>query len=176
MESFTLELFPNAGQVHIALFKNVSNASELKQRLANQDATLMCALVDASYVLNLFHALLAINRAVHEQEQQKLKTSSVYSQIIFDFAPNTNIAKAFHQFGLQDHTTNVIAIKIGDSPEEAENFMKQCIKGDMVPLENLSSVRDLKAIKKAYQISDKEQDLQQITSLVAGAIALKGHS
>lgn len=50
MESFTLDLFPNAGQVHIALFKNVSNASELKQRLANQDATLKCALVDASYV------------------------------------------------------------------------------------------------------------------------------
>ncbi|CEI87840.1 hypothetical protein RMCBS344292_02248 [Rhizopus microsporus] len=171
MESFTLDLFPNAGQVHIALFKNVSNASELKQRLANQDATLKCALV-----LSLFHALLAINRAVHEQEQQKLKTSSVYSQIIFDFAPNTNIAKAFHQFGIQDHTTNVIAIKIGDSPEEAEDFMKQCIKGDMAPLDNLSSVRDLKAIKKAYQISDKEQDLQQITSLVAGAIALKGHS
>ncbi|CAO3663896.1 unnamed protein product [Rhizopus microsporus] len=108
MESFTLDLFPNAGQVHIALFKNVSNASELKQRLANQDATLKCALVDASYVLSLFHALLAINRAVHEQEQQKLKTSSVYSQIIFDFAPNTNVKQQVITIGITISSSVII--------------------------------------------------------------------
>lgn len=50
MESFALELFPNHGQVHMALFENVTNASELKHRLINQDTALTCALIDASFV------------------------------------------------------------------------------------------------------------------------------
>ncbi|KAG0747834.1 hypothetical protein G6F57_004369 [Rhizopus arrhizus] len=174
MESFALELFPNHGQVHMALFENVTNASELKHRLINQDTALTCALIDASFVIDRFHALLATNRAVHEEQSQKLKTYNLYSQIIFNFSPNTNIAKSFQQFGIKENTTSVVAIKVGDSADEAESFMKNCIKGNLVSLDQLSVIRDLKSIKNAYQIEEKE-DVERVKSIVAGAIALKGH-
>lgn len=52
MESHTLELYPNRGQIHIALFRNVTNAADLRKRLIAQDPTLSCALVEASVVTN----------------------------------------------------------------------------------------------------------------------------
>lgn len=50
MESYTLELSPQRGPVHFALFQNVENISELRQRSINQDATLGLCLIDASLV------------------------------------------------------------------------------------------------------------------------------
>lgn len=50
MESFKLELHPDKGSVHVALFKDVKNASDLRQRLLSQDTTLSVALVNASLV------------------------------------------------------------------------------------------------------------------------------
>jgi hypothetical protein len=50
MESHTLELHPEIGQAHLALFTQVTNAEQLRQRLLKQDATLVCALVDATLV------------------------------------------------------------------------------------------------------------------------------
>ncbi|KAL0090354.1 hypothetical protein J3Q64DRAFT_1729486 [Phycomyces blakesleeanus] len=50
MESYKLELHPVRGQAHVCLFRNVTNAPELRQRLINQDATMACALVNAELV------------------------------------------------------------------------------------------------------------------------------
>ena len=50
MESHTLELYADRGQVHIALFRNITNAPELRQRLIAQDTSLACALVEANVV------------------------------------------------------------------------------------------------------------------------------
>lgn len=49
METFDLELHPNR-QVHVALFNNVKNASELLQRIATQDKDLTCTLLQPSLV------------------------------------------------------------------------------------------------------------------------------
>lgn len=49
METFNLELHPNR-QVHVALFNNVKNASELLQRIATQDKDLTCTLLQPSLV------------------------------------------------------------------------------------------------------------------------------
>ncbi|KAI9273659.1 kinase binding protein CGI-121-domain-containing protein [Sporodiniella umbellata] len=173
MESYALELFPS--QVHLGLFENVTNASELKQKLINQDAPLQCAFIDASFVLSPFHALLVAQRAVHEQSIQKLKTNNLYSQIIFDFSPQSNIAKALALFGIKETTTHVLAIRVGGTVEEAKQLMTDDIQGQWSSLDRLSSLQDLGAIKKAYQVPTEEKDLSNITSFVIGGIALKGH-
>lgn len=49
METCALELHPTK-KVHIALFQNVTNAPELRQRLINQDNTLACSLINAKLV------------------------------------------------------------------------------------------------------------------------------
>ncbi|KAI8976974.1 kinase binding protein CGI-121-domain-containing protein [Pilobolus umbonatus] len=174
MESFTLELYPNKGQVHIALFQNVTNSAQLKQRLEEQDVTLGCTLVNAAMVMNRFHVLLAINKAVRDEQLNKLKTHNIYSEIIFDFSPTTNIAKTLAQFGMQDNMRHVIGITLGGAPAEAEVTLKKAIHGEMVPFDQLNLVRDLRLIEEIYRTGDQSQQSDKIMPLVTGAMALKG--
>ncbi|KAG2195682.1 hypothetical protein INT46_002019 [Mucor plumbeus] len=174
METCTLELHPTK-KVHIALFQNVTNASELRHRLINQDNTLACSLINAKLVINKLHILLAVNRAVSDESIGKLKTHNVHSEILYDFGTTNNIGKSFTTFGITDDTTDVIAVKIGESEIDAELHMKECVKGDLVPLDNLLNITDLKLIENTYQIGDQKEDIDNIISLVADGMALRGH-
>ncbi|KAI7902360.1 kinase binding protein CGI-121-domain-containing protein [Cokeromyces recurvatus] len=175
MESYTLELHPST-QVYIALFENVKNASALKQRFIDQDATLTCSLINAKLVIDKSHILLATNRAVSDEANGTRKTQSIHSEILFNFGIINNIGKIFRTFGITDDTTNIIAVKVGGSEAEAESFMKENIQGDLVPLDNLKNITDFKEIEKVYQTGDQGQDKEKLLSLVAGGIALRGHT
>ncbi|KAI9490367.1 kinase binding protein CGI-121-domain-containing protein [Zychaea mexicana] len=174
MESHTLELYPDRGIVHVSLFRNVTNAPELRKRLIAQDTTLACALVDATVVMNVFHVLLATNRAVHDEQNNQIKSHNVHSEIVVDLSPSPNIAQAFRRFGLTDETKDLVVVKVGGETAEVEKEMRENVKGDLVPLSQLEDVRDIKKIKKYYQVGN-EDDLDIIMQLVAGAMALKGH-
>ncbi|KAI8874887.1 CGI-121-domain-containing protein [Backusella circina FSU 941] len=158
----------------MALFENVTNSLELKQRLLDQDPTLTGAFVDARFIVNAFHVLLAVNRAVYADQIGKLKTHNIHSEVVFDFSSNPNIVKTFAQFGMQATTTSLVAIKIGGSAEEAEEFMKASVKGDIIPFKQLDQLHDLKMIEEVYGIMGLEQDADKMMALISGAMALKG--
>ncbi|KAL0089627.1 kinase binding protein CGI-121-domain-containing protein [Phycomyces blakesleeanus] len=174
MESYKLELHPVRGQAHVCLFRNVTNAPELRQRLINQDATMACALVNAELVINPFHVMLAANRAAHDEKHNQLKTHNINSEIVFDFSSTIHISQSLKRFGIEDTTTDIIAVKLGGTSEEAIAFMKDNIKGDVVALDQLDQIRDLKRIQKYYQTGDVKEDPVKLMQLVAGAMALKG--
>ncbi|KAL9541650.1 hypothetical protein MBANPS3_009004 [Mucor bainieri] len=174
METCTLELYPTK-KVHIALLRNVTNAPELRQRLINQDSTLACSLINAKLVINKLHVLLAANRAVSDESMGKLKTHNVHSEILYDFGTTNNIAKTFITFGIADDTTDVVAVKIGESEADAEMHMKECVTGDLLSLDQLKDITDLKLIANTYQLGEQKQDTDSIISLVAGGMALRGH-
>lgn len=75
----------------MALFRKVTNAPELRQRLIAQDQSLSYALIDASLILNPFHALLAVNRAVHDEQNNQLKSHNINSEIVIELSPNYNV-------------------------------------------------------------------------------------
>ncbi|KAG2205973.1 hypothetical protein INT47_005291 [Mucor saturninus] len=175
MESYTLELSPQRGPVHFALFQNVTNATELRKRSIDQDPTLGLCIIDAHMILNKFHLLLAVNRALHD-EQIKLKTNNVESEIAFSFGINNNIGKTFIAFGVKVETTDLMVIRVGSSTaQEAEAYIKERVEGEMVSFDHLASIRDMDAIKKIYQIDSQIQKEDDIMSLISGAMALKGH-
>ncbi|CAO3624650.1 unnamed protein product [Cunninghamella blakesleeana] len=174
MESFNIELYPNVGQAHIALFDNVTNASDLRQRLLSQDKTLQCALVNASLVYNTIHALLAINRAVNLWQQNQLKTHNIHSEIVFDFSNSVNIAQSLRRYGIDDQSQQLLVIKIGGTSSEVEKFMRDNIQGELIPLSQLEQIRDLKKIKKYYQLGDQAENQDKIMSLISGSMAMKG--
>ncbi|KAI8374483.1 kinase binding protein CGI-121-domain-containing protein [Radiomyces spectabilis] len=173
METHTLELYSDQPPVHIALFQNVTNTADLRKRLVQQDPTLSCALVNAALVINRTHALAACNRAVHDHLNKQLKTHNIHSEIVFDFSPAIHIAQALRRFGIEDETQDVLVIKIGTTSEEAQEFLQANIQGTLVSLDDLEKVRDLKRIKKYYQVGGTD-DINTIFDLVMGAMALKG--
>ncbi|KAI8333411.1 kinase binding protein CGI-121-domain-containing protein [Chlamydoabsidia padenii] len=174
MESHTVDLHPEIGQVHLALFTNVTNAEDLRQRLLKQDPTLVCALVDATLVFDRLHALLAVNRAVHNWQNNQLKTHNVHSEIVFDFSNTVNISQSLRRFGINDQSQQVLVIKVGGSTSEVESFMRDNIHGELVSLDQLEQYRDMKRIQKYYQLGDQSKNLDKVLPLIAGAIALKG--
>ncbi|CAO3597370.1 unnamed protein product [Absidia cylindrospora] len=174
MESHTINLYPDIGQVHIGLFNNVTNAEQLRQRLLKQDTTLVCALVDATLVFNGLHALLAINRAIHDWQRDQLKTHNVHSEIVFDFSNSVNISQSLRRFGINDQSQQLLVIKVGGSSSEVESFMRDNVQGDLVSLDHLEQYRDMKRIQKYYQIGDQSGNMEKVLPLIAGAIALKG--
>ncbi len=50
MQTFTLELYPTRGHIHISFYKNVTNAEDLRKRLLARDQELSYAFIDARVV------------------------------------------------------------------------------------------------------------------------------
>ncbi|KAJ2961107.1 hypothetical protein NQZ79_g3624 [Umbelopsis isabellina] len=175
MESFQLELHPDKGSVHVALFKNVKNAPDLRQRLLSQDTTLSVALVNATLVVSKFQILLAVNKAVHKEASGKLKTHNVNSEIVYDFSSTNNISQSLRRYGVADDSTALIVIKVGGDPSETENIMKTDVHGELVSLSSIPEFTDMAAVRKYYQLNDKElpNDAEGLMPLIAGAMALK---
>ncbi|KAI8089788.1 kinase binding protein CGI-121-domain-containing protein [Halteromyces radiatus] len=174
MESHTIDLYPEVGPIHMALFDKVTNATQLRQRLLQQDTTLMCALVDATIVFNRLHALLAVNRAIHDLQRNQLKTHNIHSEIVFDFSSSVNIAQSLRRYGINDQSQQLLVIKVGGSSSEVESFMRENIQGELVSLDLLDQWRDMKKIQKYYQLGNQSANMDKVMSLISGAIALKG--
>lgn len=81
METCTLELHPTK-KVHIALFQNVKNAPELRQRLINQDNTLACSLINAKLVY------------LYAQKRKKEKKKK-HVFIYYIYRPSTNYTSSW---------------------------------------------------------------------------------
>ncbi|KAH8549147.1 kinase binding protein CGI-121-domain-containing protein [Umbelopsis sp. PMI_123] len=175
MESFQLELHPERGPIHIALFKDIKNATELRQRLVAQDTSLRWALVNATLVISTFQILLAINKAVHKEATGKLKTHKVNSEIVYDFSSSNNISQSLRRYGVSDDSTALIAVAIGGNPSEVEKGMQADIHGELVPLSSIPEFSDIKLVRKYYQLNDKDlsDNIDELMPLIAGAMALK---
>lgn len=175
MESYILELHPNR-PVYFGLFQNVTNADELHARFVAQDESFGLCLINAQMVFDKRHLLLAANRAIHDEQTTKIKTANIHSEVAFGFAMNNNIGKTLIRFGINKDTKDIIVVRIGsDNVEQAESYVKQFVKGDLVPFDNLTNIRNIEEIKKVYGIDSQLKENDTIMALVTGAIALRGH-
>ncbi|KAJ1675408.1 hypothetical protein EV182_001329 [Spiromyces aspiralis] len=78
------------------------------------------AIVDASKVIDEFHLILAINRALHADSRGNLKTTNIYSEVLYMLSPTKNIRDAFKNFGISESTTSAIVIQVAKGEEELE--------------------------------------------------------
>ncbi|KAG9304974.1 hypothetical protein G9A89_003143 [Geosiphon pyriformis] len=173
MESFPLDLFPTRGLVHVALFKNVSNAAELRERLIARDEELSYGFIDARVVLDVFQILVAVNTAVYYEQQNKLKTHNLHSEIVYSLSPTTNITESLRRFGISNTTTGLVTIKVGRDVNEVKAHLSTLIKGELTTLDKFSELVELSAVRKYYKIDKRVEDSREILDNVIGAIAIK---
>lgn len=166
-----LELFPDH-RVTQMLFKEVKNAAELRQ--SAMEGKINAALINPTMLVNPFQMLVAANKAVHLQKVGKMKTRTLYSEIIFNLSPTNNISEAFKRFGISDGDDSVLVVLVHD--KEESQFLSDIsarVDGRQVPVEDVSSLSDHAKIKKLYKITPQEEKCGSLLDAVVCRMATK---
>ncbi|THH32176.1 hypothetical protein EUX98_g2017 [Antrodiella citrinella] len=164
MESFTYSHFPaDVSSVHVALFTNVSNSAQLKQRLISaasmlglegeeERAVVNFAFIDARLVRFLVHLQTAIYQAILAHLQGALRTRTDIASTLLSTAQKValQISDAIRRYGVSETTKYLILVRIGD-PEDAtvEKQMTNIVEGDLSSLSSLQDIADWGLIRKA---------------------------
>ena len=85
--------------LQIGLFTDVQNTAFLRQQLLDGNVEFEYAFLDAAVLLSREHVLAACFRAINDQQQARLKSKNVHSEIVFSLSPNNNVRKHFHSGG-----------------------------------------------------------------------------
>ncbi|KAL1798260.1 hypothetical protein ACET3X_002297 [Alternaria dauci] len=118
VRTFTLPHY-GAYSVHVALFKDVKNASFLRRKLLDANPDYDYAFLDASMILTPHHLLSATFLALHGHLTHRAKTRTPHSELVFRLSPNNNIGESYKKFGIADTTTTLVAVKLPLSPSSS---------------------------------------------------------
>ncbi|XP_030005226.1 EKC/KEOPS complex subunit TPRKB [Sphaeramia orbicularis] len=166
-----LELFPDHSVTQI-LFKDVKNAAELRQSAV--EGKINGALINPTMLVGPFQVLVAANKAVHLQKTGKMKTRSLYSEIIFNLSPNNNISEAFKRFGISDGDDSVMVVLVHNQDEsQLLSDVTNKVNGRQVPVEDVSSLSDAAKIKKLYKVTPQEEVCGTLLDAVVCRMATK---
>ncbi|OJD10644.1 hypothetical protein AJ78_08402 [Emergomyces pasteurianus Ep9510] len=158
LETIQLAHAPSNCPVHVALYRDLQNASFLREQLLSGNTEFEYAFIDAAMILSTTHILAAVFRAVNDHQNSRLKSKNVHSEIVYSLSANNNIAESFRKFGLTDATKDLLVVKVSTSPEvtheSVARHLGKVIEGDSLTFdnENLRLVSDLSKIKKAYKL------------------------
>ncbi|KAF7694057.1 EKC/KEOPS complex subunit TPRKB [Silurus meridionalis] len=167
----SLELFPEFAVTQL-LFRDVKNCAELRKMA--MEGKIAGALINPAMVLDPFQTLLAANKAVHVQKVGKMKTRSLYSEIIFSLSPTNNISEAFKRFGISDNDHAVLIVLVHNKEEEYnKDDVQSKVDGQQIPADQMSSLSDFAKIKKLYKVSSQEEKCGSVLDAVICRMAAK---
>ncbi|XP_016384513.1 EKC/KEOPS complex subunit Tprkb-like [Sinocyclocheilus rhinocerous] len=166
-----LELFPEYTVTQL-LFKDVKNATELRKMAVNGE--IKGALINPSMVVDAFQILVAANKAVHLHKSGKMKTRSLYSEIIFNLSPTNNISEAFKRFGISDSDSAVLIVLVHNKDEtlNIDNIISK-VDGQQIAVDRVSDLNDVAKIKKLYKVAPQEEKCGSLLDAVVCRMATK---
>ncbi|KAF4124839.1 EKC/KEOPS complex subunit CGI121/TPRKB [Geosmithia morbida] len=189
LETVVLDHLPTHYAVHLALFRDVRNATFLHSQLLALNLDFEYGLVDASVIVSRQHLLAAVFKAVTSSATDTLKTPNVHSEIVASLSPSKNIAEAYRRFGISPNTKDLIVVKVikddSLSAEKISAHLASHVEGSWVPVtdEGIAAATNMTKILKYYKlnglnwmnsIKDTKAKHKEIEMLVLGAMALHG--
>lgn len=167
--------FPQFPQeIDISYFSDVKNAGQIRTELLAGNPDYQVAFINANTLLSSKHLLAAVYRAVSDQDAGSMKTKNVHSEVLFCLGGNNNIMDSLRRFGIQDDTTNIVAVKVGGGD------YKKLVEGTEEEFtdEQIAKNTDLKLVKKVYKLPGTVslEDRAQVETAALGALLLRGYS
>lgn len=141
MISTTLPQFPDT-VLKVSLYTNVTNAEELRSKVAD----LSCALIDARTICSMEQLFAALHRTLMEVTYNRMRTKSLHSECLLCLSPSSNIGEAFKKFGVKDDSASIVCVQLG----EAGLIQNEFIKGTEIEFNdaNLSDLYDKNLLRK----------------------------
>ena len=181
----------DSGLSKTIVFKSLTDALQLQQA-----ASAICsriAVVDLSYVVSFFHLHLAVYKALLNETQGHMKTTSIASEVLYSLSPSTEISEAIEEYSITEKTTSVAFILI-DSPEGSaeaclpiaefrSHILRLCGDGDgkgiEVDPEEISASHCLTPEKESriaehFNISVEELKSSDLEECMANRLTAKG--
>ncbi|XP_049329609.1 EKC/KEOPS complex subunit TPRKB isoform X1 [Astyanax mexicanus] len=125
-------------------------------------------------VVDLFQTLVAANKAVHLQKVGKMKTRSLYSEIIFSLSPTNNISEAFRRFGVSDSDSAVLVVLVHNKEDIFnKDDVTSKVDGQQIPADQISTLSDMAKIKKLYKVTPQEEKCGTVLDAVVLRMAAK---
>ncbi|CAH1394966.1 unnamed protein product [Nezara viridula] len=124
-----------------------------------------------SYKLDPFQIAVAADKACLARSRNKLVTRNINTELLYNLSVSKHISKSLVKFGLQENDTNALIAIIGSEEDLKAELPK--INGNIINLEKLGTLVDLKAVQKEYNISEEELQRSSPTDSVITRIATK---
>ncbi|KAJ3572596.1 hypothetical protein NP233_g2976 [Leucocoprinus birnbaumii] len=185
-------LAPDRATTHIALFRNVKNAAELRKRIIAAATTegeagdaareeVNFAFIDARLITSRLHLQTAVYQSLLAEAQNGLRTRTVHSEVLWNLNPTNNITEAIRRYGVSDATTSLLVVRIdgGNIPvEEMQSRIQKVVEGELTPLSKLREITDWTTIKKYHKLASElsvkaaQGDLEKETAVIDNIVTI----
>lgn len=91
LETIPLEHVPSTHSVHVAFFKDVTNAEFLQSQLLARNPDFEYAFIDASTIVSRVHLLAAVYKALSVLVDGKLKAPNVHAEMVIALSVSNNV-------------------------------------------------------------------------------------
>lgn len=91
LETIKIDHVPASHSVHVAFFKNVSNAGFLQSQLLARNADFEYAFIDASAIASRLHVLAAVFKALSCLVEGKLRSPNVHAETVNALSASNNV-------------------------------------------------------------------------------------
>ena len=171
----------------IFAYKEVSNGSAILESVASMDPRIV--VIDLALVVSSFHLQLATYKALLNESQDKMKTKSIQSEVLYQLSTSTKITDALQQYSVHAGSTDIAFVYVApanetetDSALTADDFKQLVeglgVQGHQIDPEEISTATILTPEKSAkiakyFKITPQELEVSGLEESVATRLAVK---